>query len=206
MTIVFDVVIFLLPIPVLWTLQINRRRKAALSGIFLLGLFTTVCSILRMTRIPALAVDGNSTFLVLWGTIEMNVGVRNLTANLHQISSSDNDIKTQISLACVPALGPLFTYFLEKKSPHPSSTRRNPFDLSEMQSTEGITTHVPATQRTDPCLSATEFDPYSKFSRSQDHNSEMGISSSNRTQIHNHHSPDLEIRETYSLEVGVRGH
>jgi hypothetical protein len=205
MTIVFDVVIFLLPIPVLWTLQINRRRKAALSGIFLLGLFTTVCSILRMARIPALAVDGNSTFLVLWGTIEMNVGVRNLTANL-QISSSDNDMKIQISLTCVPALGPLFTYILEKTSPHPSSTRRNPFDSSEMQSTEGITTHVTATQRTDPCLSASESDPYSKFSRSQDHDSEMGISNSNRTQIHNHHSLDLEIRETYSLEIGVRRH
>lgn len=82
-TIIFDVVIFLLPIPVLWTLQMNRRRKTALSGVFLLGLLTTVCSVLRMTRIPALAVDGNSTFLVLWGTIEMNVGVSNLVSNAH---------------------------------------------------------------------------------------------------------------------------
>jgi hypothetical protein len=34
-----------------------------------------------MTRIPALAVDGNSTFLVLLGTIEMNVGVSGSIAN-----------------------------------------------------------------------------------------------------------------------------
>lgn len=96
MTIVFDVVIFFLPIPVLWTVQINRRRKAALSGVFLLGLFTTVCSILRMARIPALAVDGNSTLLVLWGTIEVNVGVRNLASNSplefsHQLTNEHQD-------------------------------------------------------------------------------------------------------------------
>lgn len=80
-TIAFDIIIFLLLIPVLWTLQMSHRRKIALSGIFLLGLFTTVCSVLRMARIPALAVDGNSTFLVLWGTIEMNVGVSKFMTN-----------------------------------------------------------------------------------------------------------------------------
>lgn len=78
MTIIFDVIIFLLPIPLIWNLQINPRRKAALICIFSLALLTIVCSILRMTRIPALAVDGNSTFVVLWGTIEMNVGVGTL--------------------------------------------------------------------------------------------------------------------------------
>lgn len=44
--------------------------------LFLLGLFTTVCSILRLTQIQRVAFgDGNSTMLVLWGTIEFNVGV-----------------------------------------------------------------------------------------------------------------------------------
>jgi hypothetical protein len=74
-TIVYDIIIFLLPIPLLWTLQIRRRRKIALMGVFLLGLFTTLCSFLRLSRIAPLAVDGNSTYLVLWGTIELNVGV-----------------------------------------------------------------------------------------------------------------------------------
>lgn len=78
-TIFFDVIIFLLPVPFLWRLHVSSRRKAALIGIFLLALLTTVCSILRMTRIPALAVDGNSTLLVSWGTIEINVGVGTLT-------------------------------------------------------------------------------------------------------------------------------
>jgi hypothetical protein len=64
-----------LPIPLLVSLQINIRRKSALIAVFLLGLFTTVCSIMRMVQIITIAKTGNSTMLVLWGTIEMNVGV-----------------------------------------------------------------------------------------------------------------------------------
>lgn len=74
-TIFCDVVIFLMPIPLLMRVQINLRRKLGLIGIFLLGLFTTVCSIMRMVQIITISKNGNSTMLVLWGTIEMNVGV-----------------------------------------------------------------------------------------------------------------------------------
>ena len=75
MTIFFDLCIFLLPIPLLVGVQMKARRKYALIGVFLLGLFTTVCSVLRMIQIIRISKDGNSTGLVLWGTIEMNVGV-----------------------------------------------------------------------------------------------------------------------------------
>jgi hypothetical protein len=74
-TILFDIIILLLPIPVLLDLQINTRRKMALLVVFTLGIFTTFCSIMRMVQIGQIAKDGNSTMLVLWGTIEMNVGV-----------------------------------------------------------------------------------------------------------------------------------
>lgn len=74
-TIVFDVIIFLLPIPLLLKLSINLKKKIALVCVFMLGLLTTVCSILRMIQIIAIARTGNSTMLVLWGVIELNVGV-----------------------------------------------------------------------------------------------------------------------------------
>ena len=74
-SIFYDCIIFLLPIPILLQLQINTRRKVALIGMFVLGLFTTLCSILRMIQIITISKTGNSTQLVLWGTIEMNVGV-----------------------------------------------------------------------------------------------------------------------------------
>ncbi|KAI9824684.1 MAG: hypothetical protein M1826_007262 [Phylliscum demangeonii] len=93
-TIVFDCVIFLLPIPLLVRVQINRRRKIALLGVFLLGLFTTVCSLMRLLQIRTITKNGNSTMLVFWGTIEMNVG---------------------IALTCLPTLTPLF-HFLRGKT------------------------------------------------------------------------------------------
>jgi hypothetical protein len=82
-TILFDCIIFLLPIPILSQLQINARRKVALIGLFMLGLFTTICSIMRMVQIITIAKTGNSTMLVLWGTIEMNVGVSSLPCNFY---------------------------------------------------------------------------------------------------------------------------
>jgi hypothetical protein len=74
-TIFCDVVIFLMPIPLLLKIQINIRKKVGLVAVFALGLFTTVCSIMRMIQIQVISANGNSTMLVLWGTIEMNVGV-----------------------------------------------------------------------------------------------------------------------------------
>lgn len=74
-TIFFDIVIFFLPIPLLLNLNMELAKKLILCGVFLLGLLTTVCSILRLVQIGAIATTGNSTMLVLWGVIELNVGV-----------------------------------------------------------------------------------------------------------------------------------
>jgi len=52
-------------------------EKAVLCCLILLGLFTTLCSILRLLQISVIAYgDGNSTMLVLWGIIEFTIGVR----------------------------------------------------------------------------------------------------------------------------------
>ncbi|RGP79896.1 integral membrane [Fusarium longipes] len=75
-TIVSDVVVAVLPIPVLVKLEIKLAKKIGLIAIFTLGIFTTVCSIQRYRQIDRIQnpKDGNSTMLVLWGTIEFNVG------------------------------------------------------------------------------------------------------------------------------------
>ncbi|KAF4504637.1 hypothetical protein G6O67_008064 [Ophiocordyceps sinensis] len=74
-TIVSDIVVALLPIPVLLKLNVRLEKKLGLIGIFMLGMFTTVCSVLRYVQINRIQFgDGNSTMLVLWGTIEFNVG------------------------------------------------------------------------------------------------------------------------------------
>ncbi|KAJ5782866.1 hypothetical protein N7457_004640 [Penicillium paradoxum] len=74
-TIIADVTIIVLPIPLLLGLKIRTAQKAGVVCLFLLGLFTTMCSVMRLTQIQRIAFgDGNSTMLVLWGTIEFNVG------------------------------------------------------------------------------------------------------------------------------------
>ncbi|KAF4219556.1 hypothetical protein CNMCM8980_009375 [Aspergillus fumigatiaffinis] len=74
-TIISDVAVIFLPIPLLLQLNVKPAQKAGVVCLFLLGLFTTLCSILRLTQIHrVVAIDGDSTMLVLWGTIEFNVG------------------------------------------------------------------------------------------------------------------------------------
>lgn len=74
-TIVSDVVVAVIPIPVLLQLKVNMGKKIGLIVIFLLGLFTTLCSVFRYLQIDRIQYgDGNSTMLILWGVIEFNVG------------------------------------------------------------------------------------------------------------------------------------
>ncbi|KAK2738251.1 hypothetical protein FQN57_007114 [Myotisia sp. PD_48] len=94
-SILCDLVVFFTPIPLLLRIRISRSRKVGLVVVFLLGLFTTACSVMRAVQIIQISKDGNSTMLVLWGTIELNVGV---------------------SLTCLPALIPLLSFLQSKTS------------------------------------------------------------------------------------------
>ncbi|KAH8688837.1 integral membrane protein [Talaromyces proteolyticus] len=70
-----DMTTILLPIPLLLQLKVRPVQKVGIICLFSLGLFTTICSILRLTQIKVIAYgNGDSTMLVLWGTIEFNIG------------------------------------------------------------------------------------------------------------------------------------
>ncbi|KAG8625880.1 hypothetical protein KVT40_006281 [Elsinoe batatas] len=70
-----DLMLFLLPIPLLWRLQMNKRKQIGLSLAFGLGTFTTVCSIMRSYSVGKILKSGNTIDFVLWSTVEINVGV-----------------------------------------------------------------------------------------------------------------------------------
>lgn len=75
-TIISDIVTALLPLPILLKLQVRTSKKIGLVSIFMLGVLTTVASIMRYLQIDRIQHgDGDSTLLVLWGTIEFNIGV-----------------------------------------------------------------------------------------------------------------------------------
>ncbi|KAJ5049542.1 hypothetical protein EN45_069190 [Penicillium chrysogenum] len=148
-TIITDVTIIVLPIPLLLGLNIKTAQKAGVVCLFLLGLFTTICSIMRLTQIQRVAFgDGNSTMLVLWGTIEFNVG------NI---------------VTCIPYLAPLFKGFVrglgstsDRKNYYYDSQGRSYMmdtwskDRSHMQSTASARTQPKRTPSEELILSSRE--------------------------------------------------
>ncbi|KAI1204764.1 uncharacterized protein F4807DRAFT_454469 [Annulohypoxylon truncatum] len=74
---VTDVVILLLPIPVVWRLNLKKGRKWAVIAIFGLGFFTCVISICRMVFFARLTTDlsYNLVSVAAWGEAESASGL-----------------------------------------------------------------------------------------------------------------------------------
>ncbi|KAJ5909579.1 hypothetical protein N7504_004222 [Penicillium tannophilum] len=87
-----DVLILCLPYPMAWRLQTSVRQKVTLSGMFLLGTFVCVVSVLRVTSFKYDSL-GYSSYKNIepstWSSVEQSVG---------------------IICACLPTLRPLFRW------------------------------------------------------------------------------------------------
>lgn len=70
-----DIALFLLPIPLVLNLHLSRKRKWGLVIAFLLGLVTSICSILRLIGTVEMAHSANPAKLIVWAIAEQNVGV-----------------------------------------------------------------------------------------------------------------------------------
>lgn len=84
-----DVCVFVLPIPMIWQLQVAKGNKMALFAIFGLGILTMVISILRIQALLAtdfLDITFSASYPLLWSFLEPALG---------------------ITVACGPTLGPL---------------------------------------------------------------------------------------------------
>ncbi|KAJ3531216.1 hypothetical protein NM208_g8975 [Fusarium decemcellulare] len=92
-TIVFDVVVMLLPFPTLVQLRIANRKKIVLLGLFAMGTFISIIQIVRIQTIKSLTVLTDSGALIMWSTVENNLG---------------------IIVASIPTLAPLVRYFNEQ--------------------------------------------------------------------------------------------
>ena len=91
---VFAIVI---PVPMLWSLQLNQRTKAAVMVILSLGLFVCLTGLIRLPEIKNYGKTGDllwdSRGLTIWFMTEFNTG---------------------IAAASMPALKPLFETILQK--------------------------------------------------------------------------------------------
>jgi hypothetical protein len=75
----FDVIVFLLPLHNFLKLNISWRRKIGVCTIFTVGVFVTVCSIVRLQYLVKVGVSANPTwdytYTVLWSVIECNLSI-----------------------------------------------------------------------------------------------------------------------------------
>ncbi|PVH95970.1 hypothetical protein DM02DRAFT_570318 [Periconia macrospinosa] len=95
--IITDGFIVLLPLPYVWQLQLHRAQKIAVGGIFALGAFVTLVSIIRLSIILTIDLTSpditfNFNDAIIWTNIEAN---------------------TAIICACLPALKPLLSLALK---------------------------------------------------------------------------------------------
>ncbi|CAI7652865.1 unnamed protein product [Penicillium palitans] len=74
-----DVLILLVPIPILWNLQMKRAQKILLSGIFLIGGIVCIASFIRIYYITFLKTSHDYTWVIgnffLWSCIEPSIAI-----------------------------------------------------------------------------------------------------------------------------------
>ncbi|CAD6583701.1 MAG: hypothetical protein ASARMPREDX12_001423 [Alectoria sarmentosa] len=77
LNVLIDVAILVLPLPLLWQLQLSTSRKLTLSVIFTLGIFTTAISITRTVTLFSISeadITWDFVPLILYSTLESNTG------------------------------------------------------------------------------------------------------------------------------------
>ncbi|KAI4094204.1 MAG: hypothetical protein LQ339_007547 [Xanthoria mediterranea] len=125
LNIVTDVALLILPMPVVWNLNIERSQKFAVSGIFLLGGFVCVASIIRapyLNQVVTVDPQWTSVSASIWSVIEPGVG---------------------IICASLPSMGPI----LRKAFPLGSSRDREPREINLLSSSSWK--RMPGQNKTD---------------------------------------------------------
>lgn len=100
--------VMLIPITMLWGVQMKRGRKAALAGIFSLVVITMIFAIVRTAVVGSVATHlPDSSWLYMWSAIETSVGKQIM--HLCYADSSSNTGCVAIIVACLASFRNLFS-------------------------------------------------------------------------------------------------
>ncbi|KAH7350317.1 hypothetical protein BKA66DRAFT_291273 [Pyrenochaeta sp. MPI-SDFR-AT-0127] len=106
--VISDVLIFLLPLPLLRTLPLPKLQKGVLMAVFSLGFFTCAISIIRLTTLHASTSSDDPTWI-----------------NVNTVVWSVAEVTCAIFCACIPTLRPLLRYS--------TGWRRHLYDPSDLK-------------------------------------------------------------------------
>ena len=101
--------------------------------------------------------------LVLWGVIELNIGVSNVI-DVNVVREAD--FESQIILTCIPTLGPLIPYFRNATTDH-SHSRKNTYQLSSLERNKNLNKSANGNSSVTTAGGgiATTFDKYGDFGK-----------------------------------------
>ncbi|KAJ5804205.1 uncharacterized protein N7518_000508 [Penicillium psychrosexuale] len=115
-SIVLDLIIIALPLPVLWKLQLHLKQKVLLACLFALGFFVTVIQIIRILTVWDLKTYTDSKNIVIWSCVENSLGV---------------------IIACIPTYGPLFKSFASTVNSYRNRETSRTYALSSVRQDTG---------------------------------------------------------------------
>ncbi|KAM3084097.1 hypothetical protein ACMFMG_001797 [Clarireedia jacksonii] len=123
-----DCVILCMPLPMIWNLRLNKRKKFALLGIFTVGVFVIITSIIRL--IALFSIDSKDlTFTQVeggvWTYMEEGIG---------------------ITCGNLPLLQPLFKHYFRPRDSRTRNLERNPPSYYVRSSITAKSTNPPSTK------------------------------------------------------------
>ncbi|KAL9607133.1 MAG: hypothetical protein Q9167_007926 [Letrouitia subvulpina] len=140
--VITDVTILIIPIPILWKLQIPWSRKIQLMAVFLTGIFVCVVSAYRVPKEAFLSLADapwSNVDPCVWSVVEVCVGIVS---------------------ACLPTMRPLFLHFYHQRTkPRPSISWPGTSPNALPQEPQGVDTARIALKAADE-RGATEYVSY----------------------------------------------
>ncbi|KGO68870.1 hypothetical protein PITC_078110 [Penicillium italicum] len=137
-SILLDLVIIALPLPVLWKLQLQPRQKALLVCLFAFGFFVTVIQTIRIHTVWDLKTYTDSKKIVIWSCVEISLGV---------------------IIACLPTYGPLLKSFTSTVTSYQNRETSRTYALGSVRHGTGT--------GTGPGRSNNDFEPMYEPGRQQ---------------------------------------
>ncbi|KAL2884335.1 hypothetical protein SGCOL_000276 [Colletotrichum sp. CLE4] len=153
LNITLDIIMLILPITQIYKLQLNRKKKTGVMAMFLVGVFLTIVSILRIKTLIAFATSLNTTAdsvaVVLWAYVELGVGIvvacmpsvwqllKTLPSKVIQLSTT---LASNISHSGTRTR-PSSQIFLDKQSPTKQSFRETASTQAASTSAPSISSH-----------------------------------------------------------------